>query len=92
MQKQRRKSAVQCNCTADQRLCFHYRDSTILPLLINHSFKVLAFFCGCTGWFVSDLVQNPENWFPHDTAHFNLVMRKLCLSILTSDTEEQMLS
>ena len=32
MQKQRRKSAVS-NCTADQRLCFRYTDSTIpLPL------------------------------------------------------------
>ena len=24
-------------------------------------FKLLAFFCGCTGWFVSDLVGNPED-------------------------------
>ena len=40
---------------------------------------------------MSDLVQNPEDWFSHDMAHFNLVMRKQCLSI-TSDTEEQMLS
>ena len=45
------------NCTADQRLCFRYTDSTIPPLLIP-IFKILAFFCGCTGLFVSDLVGN----------------------------------
>ena len=32
MRKQRRRSAAQCNCAADQRLCFRYTDSNI-PLL-----------------------------------------------------------
>ena len=48
------------NCTADQRLCFHYADSTIPPLLVA---KILAFFCDYTGQFVSDLVGNPEACF-----------------------------
>ena len=52
------------NREADQRLCFHYTDSTI-PL----NFKSLAIFCGCTARFVSDLVGNPEDWFSHNAAH-----------------------
>ena len=32
MQKQKRRSAVQCNCAADQCLCFHYIDRTIILL------------------------------------------------------------
>ena len=48
------------NCEADQRLCFRYTDSTI-PLLLK--FKILAFFCDCTGRFVLDLVGNPEARF-----------------------------
>ena len=37
----------------DQRLCFRYKDSTIRLLVFC---KLLAIFCDCTGWFVSDLV------------------------------------
>ena len=37
------------NREADQRLCFHYSDSTIPLLLV---------FCACTGRFVSDLFGN----------------------------------
>ena len=51
------------NCEADQRLCFHYMDSTI-PLLS----KTLAIFCGCTDRFVCDLVGNPEDRFSHNEA------------------------
>ena len=29
----------------------------------------LAIFCGCTAWFVSDLVENPEDQFSHNEAH-----------------------
>ena len=32
--------------------------------------KRLAIFCGCTAWFVSDLVGNPEDRFSRDEAHF----------------------
>ena len=56
------------NCTADQRLCFRYSDSTFPLLLISkvyissstyiQSFKLLALFCDYTAWFVLDLVGN----------------------------------
>ena len=32
----------------------------------TQSFKILAFFCGCTGIFVSDLVRNPKAQFSRD--------------------------
>ena len=57
-QKQRRS-----NCTADQRICFRYSDSTI----------PLACFCDCIGRFVSLLVGNPEHWFSRVVAHMLLV-------------------
>ena len=57
---------LRSNCTADQRLCFRYINSTI-PLLPN--FKPLTIFFGCTARFVSDLVRNPEDWFSHIVAH-----------------------
>ena len=50
---------LRSNCEADQRLCFRYSDSTI-PL----HFKLLALFCACTGWFVSDLFGNHIVGFP----------------------------
>ena len=56
---------------ADQRLGFRYTDST-LPLLTISDFKPLAIFCGCTAWFVSDLVGNAEDQFSHNEAHIIL--------------------
>ena len=56
------------NREADLRLCFGYINSTI-PLLSKYEFKPLAILCGCTAWFVSDLVGNPKNGFSHDEAH-----------------------
>ena len=56
------------NRKADQRLCFRSIDSTIPLLPLSKIFKPLAIFCGCTAWFVSDLVGNPEDRFC-DAAH-----------------------
>ena len=56
------------NRTADQRLCFRYTDSTISLLPKSEKFKSLTIFCGCTAWFVSDLVGNPEDRFSHNEA------------------------
>ena len=28
-------------------------------------------FSGCTAWIVTDLVGNPEHWFPHNEAHIS---------------------
>ena len=62
----------QCgNRTADQRLCFRFIDSTI-PLPTKSIFKPLAVFCGCTAWFVSNLVGNPEDRFSRDVAQWLL--------------------
>ena len=46
------------NREADQRLCFRHRDSTLPLLLKSKTFKLLACFCDCTAWFVSDLFGN----------------------------------
>ena len=45
------------NREADQRLCFRYLDSTMPLLSKSKNFKPLAISCGCTAWFVSDLVR-----------------------------------
>ena len=57
------------NREADQRLCFRYTDSTIHLLPKYEKFKLLAIFCGCTAWFVWDLVGDPEDRFSHNEAH-----------------------
>ena len=54
---------LRSNREADQRLCFRYKDSTILL-----NFKPLAIFCSCKAWFVSDLIGNPEDRFSHNEA------------------------
>ena len=52
----------------DQRLCFRYIDSTIPLLSLIRNFKLLAILCGCTAWFVWDLVGNPVDRFSHNEA------------------------
>ena len=37
-------------------------------MFLNTKFKPLAIFCGCTAWFVSDQVGNPEDRFSHNEA------------------------
>ena len=59
---------LRSNCAADQRLCFHYMDSTI-PLHPKYKIKLLAILSGCTAGFVSDLVGNLEDRFSHNEAH-----------------------
>ena len=60
MQKNRGTDQLLGNRAADQHHCFHFKLSTT-PLLPN--FKPLAIFCGCTAWFVSDLVRKPMTGF-----------------------------
>ena len=57
------------NRKADQHLCFRYKDSTILLLSKSEIYKLLAIFCDCTAWFVSDQVGHPEDRFSHNEAH-----------------------
>ena len=56
------------NCTADQHLCFHSKDT------YNPSF---LFFYSCTAWFVSDQVRNGDCWFSHAKTH-----RLYCMIIM----------
>ena len=35
----------------------------------------LAIFCGCTAWFVSDLVGNSEDRFSQNEAHFTSIFQ-----------------
>ena len=65
------------NREADQRLCFRYMDSTIPLLLISENFKLLACFCDCTDWFVSDLVETTNCWFSHAQALLMLSLIRL---------------
>ena len=63
------------NCTADQPFCFRYVDSTIL-LLSKSEFSIIAILCGCTAWFVSDLVGNLEVRFSREVAHIMFQTRR----------------
>ena len=64
------------NREADQRLCFCYTESTIPLLSKSEIYKLLAIFCGCTAWFVSDLVENPEDRFSQNEAHMLVAFRE----------------
>ena len=44
---------------------FHFYSSKIFCLLYGQNFKILALFCDCTDWFVSDLVGNHIDSFSH---------------------------
>ena len=70
------------NREADQRLCFRYTDSTISLLL-----KSETCFCDCTGWFVSDLVVNPEDRFSRVAAQISLLPGRF-RNVLKSHTKD----
>ena len=53
----------------NQSLCFRYIDNTIPQLPKSKISSLLTIFCCCAAQFVSDLVENPEDKFCHDTAH-----------------------
>ena len=55
---------LRSNCEADQRLCFHYTDSTIPLLSKSKIFQPVTISCDCTARFVSDLVGNHIVGFP----------------------------
>ena len=67
------------NCKADQHPCFRYTDNTIFILLIS---KILACFCDCTGWFVSDLAGNPTDHVSGVMAHMEKRLLKNLLFYL----------
>ena len=61
--KNKNADQLHSNHEADQRLCFHYTDSTIPLLPISEISSLLAILCSCTARFVSGLVGNPEDVF-----------------------------
>ena len=71
---------LRSNCEADQRLCFRYTDSKI-PLL--HIAKISSF--QLPGWFMSDLVINPNCWFSHAEALMIIleILEKLVCTYIT---------
>ena len=58
------------NCEADQRLCFHYLDSTI-PLLPKSKISSLQPLQWLYSLVCVRLGQNSNCWFSHAGAHFN---------------------
>ena len=54
--------------TASGLVTFWQNTGPKKPVYEPSHFKHLAMFCGCTVWFVSDLVGNPEDRFSHNKA------------------------
>ena len=69
---------LRSNCTADQRLCFHYKDSTI-SLLPKSEFSSLY----CTAQFVWDPDENPKDRFSHDEAKISCVWGSIIVQQLS---------
>ena len=65
------------NRAADQRLCIHYKDSTI-PLLPKSKISIL---CHCTAQFLPDLVKKTKDRFCRDVAH--LLLSLILLAFLS---------
>ena len=78
------------NKSANQGLCSCYMDSKIPAPLQTciQNFKILAFFCGSIGRFVSDLVGNPEDQFSRVTVHIGTVGFLMIRYIATAVAEK----
>ena len=62
--KSKGEDQLRSDSTADQHLSFRYIDCAI-PLISKSQISS----CGCTAWFVTDLVGNHKDKFSHDAAH-----------------------
>ena len=51
---------------------------------LNPKFKPLAIFFGCTTWFVSNLVGNPEDRFSHGVSHVYMYKIHVSLQALSA--------
>ena len=69
---------IRGNLEADQCLCFRYTDSTIPLLPKDENSILLAILCGCTDWFVSDLVGNPEDRLSQNEALIRSEVLLMC--------------
>ena len=56
-EQQWRRSAC-ASTQSDQRLCCSLFRKYNISRFYSRNFKTLASFCGCAGWFVSDLIRN----------------------------------
>ena len=61
-----------CPCFLTWLIYELHHDKTCFFIIQNS--KPLTIFCGCTAWFVSDLVGNPEDRFFFDMAHMILTL------------------
>ena len=70
----RTKAQISRNCTADERLCFCYKDSSTRLLKFETGILLIC-LCGCTCLLVSNLFGNPDFWFSHTKAVSLLFVR-----------------
>ena len=71
--KQQRHRSACASAQSDQCLrCLLPRQYNASSFYVR-TFKPLASYCGCAGWFVSYMVKNPEDRFSGDEAHTNWV-------------------
>ena len=69
------KIKAQISCTVNMQLisAFAFLSKIVESLyFLSRDFKHLTFFCGCTAWFMLDLVGKPKDRFSHDVAHIEL--------------------
>ena len=75
---------------------FCYIDTcSTVPLLPKPEIfcKPLAIFCGCSAWFVSDLVRNPKGRFSHDQAYmFSVIQWIVNTSTIFEDLLQNLLA
>ena len=66
------KTKVQVSCAVTAQLISTFVFATGIVQSLSYlyqNFKLLGCFCVCTGRFVSDLVENPEDQFSSVTTH-----------------------
>ena len=93
MRKQRRRPALRLPRSWSAPLFSLLRYYNPSSSFIRN-FKILAIFCDCTGWFVLDLVGNPNCWFSHAQDHFTSHLYRLggaallcCISLITTSRQ-----
>ena len=86
------KDADQLAVTAKLISAFVFATQIVQSLyFLIRNFKPPAILCGCTVWFVWDLIGNPEDRFSHNEAHITVcpsVISGLVLVILQLITTE----
>ena len=68
MRKQRRRSASRIPRSLSAHLF------SLHLFYLNSKFQASSHLCGCTAWFVLDLVGSPEDLFSHNEAHIHCTL------------------